>query len=271
MSLSWRDRYVAVLTPDRVALVCRRRGRAVTDLTLDAYCSPAGPEGAAAALGTLVRQPEVGRGDITLLLSSHFVRYLLVPWRAEVKSPEEFEAFAGICCDRTYGDDPARRILRISRERGGKPRLAASLEADFLVALREALAGSRLRLVSVQPYLAAAFNRLGAAFRRKDFLFLVAEPTRACLLAALGGGWNSVRAGSTEDSPEALADFIERETRLLGLDEEAMPALFVHAPRHGRLALPACGGVAPVLLALPRPPSLAQAADPLLAMAMAAC
>lgn len=271
MSLSWHDRYVAVLAPDRVALVRRRRGRALPDLNLDAPCVPAGPEGAVAALATLARRPELGRGDLTLLLSSHFVRYLLVPWRAEVKSPEEFDAFAGICCDRTYGDDPSRRILRISRERGGKPRLAAALEADFLAALREALTGSRLRLFSVQPYLAAAFNRLGAAFRRKNFLFLVAEPTRACLLAALDGGWNSVRSGSTEDSPEALADFIERETRLLGLEEDDTPPLFVHALRHARLALPACGGVAPVILALRLPPALAQAADPLLSMAMAAC
>jgi len=271
VSPSWRDRYVAVLAPDRVALVRRRRGwNGAFDLKLDAPCAAATPAGAAEALASLAQRPEVSRGDITLLLSSHFVRYLLVPWRAEVKDPAEFAAFAAICCDRTYGDDPGRRVLRISRERSGRPRLAATLEADFLAALGRTLAASRLRLVSVQPYLAAAFNRLDAAFRRKDFIFVLAEPTRLCLLAALGGGWSSIRAGSGEDSPGALAAFIERETRLLGLEEADMPALFVHAPRHARLALPVCNGVAPEILALPIPPTLARMADPLLAMAMAA-
>ncbi|MGE5490671.1 MAG: hypothetical protein ACM31P_05235 [Actinomycetota bacterium] len=269
MSLLWRDRYVAVLTPERAALV-RRRGRKGTfDLRLDAPCPAATPAGAAAALAELVKRPEVGRGNLTLLLSNHFVRYLLVPWRSEVRDPAEFAAFADICWDRTYGGDPARRVLRTAREKSGSPRLAAALDADFLAALREAVSQSPLKLMSVQPYLTAAFNRLGSAWRRRDFLFLVAEPDRTCLLAALGGAWKSVRAGSGGDSPENLSTFLEREIRLLGLDEGSMPPVFIHAPRQARLELPPCNGVMARSLPLPIPPSLADPADSLLTMAMA--
>jgi len=269
VSLSWRDRYIGVLSPERVALVRRRRGwNRAFDIRIDAPCGDASPAAAATALEGLLQRPEVAAGNITLLLSNHFVRYLLVPWRSETKTPEEFMAFAGICCDRLYGGDPGRRILRTARERAGRPRLAAVLEAEFLAALRRAVGASRLRLASVQPYLAAAFNCLGVAFRQDSFLFLVAEPSRTCLLVALGGCWHSVRAGSGEDSPQALADLIEREAQLLGLEPDGMPPIFVHSPRQSRLDLPECNGVAPATLALPIPAALAEGADPLLAMAM---
>lgn len=270
MSLLWRDRYVAVLTPERAALVRRRGRKGAFDLRLDAPCPAATPAGAAEALADLVQRPEVGRGNLTLLLSNHFVRYLLIPWREEVKDPAEFAAFADICWDRTYGGDPARRVLRTARERSGSPRLAAALDSEFLTALRQAITRSPLKLVSVQPYLTAAFNRLGAAWRGGNFLFLVAEPDRTCLLAALDGVWKSVRAGGGGDSPESLSAFLEREIRLLGLDEESMPPVFVHAPRQARLELPTCNGVTPRSLPLPIPPSLADGADSLVTMAMAA-
>lgn len=271
MSPSWRDRYVGVLAPEGVALVRRRRGwRTAYDLKLDSPCAAPTPAAAVQAFAALLEAPEVGPGDLVLVLSNHFVRYLLVPWRDEVGTPAELEAYARICCEQVYGGDCTGRVLRISPERAGCPRLAALVEGDFLALLEKALAASRLRLAAVAPYLAAAYNRLGRELPPRDFLFVVAEPSRTCLLAAAGGRWSAVRAGGGEDSPEALAGFIERECRLLGLEPEAMPPLFVHAPRRAKLELRECNGSRPASLALPIPPSLAAGADPLLAMAMAA-
>lgn len=267
MSPLWRDRHVAVLAPDRVALVRRRRGwPGPFDLKLDAPWQGE-PSAAAEALAGLLQQPEIGGGELRLLVSSHFVRYVLVPWRAEVGTPEEFAAYAGICCDQTYGEDAGRR-LRAAPEKAGSPRLAASLDGALLGALTQVAAASRLRLVSVQPYLAAAYNRLAGALPRDDFIFVLAEPSRYGLLAARQGRWCSVRAGTGEDQPHALAALIEREARLLGLPDDGMLPVFVHAPRQARLQLPDCLGVTPQTLGLPIPAALAPVADPLLTMAM---
>jgi hypothetical protein len=270
VSLSCCDRHALVLTPERASLIRRRRGwNGPYDLKIDAPCQDPTPAAAARALADLVGKPEIGGGTATLLLSSHFVRYLLIPWKDEVHTPGELEAFAHICCEQVYGGDPARRVLRISRGRPGSPRLAAFLEADFLAELENILAKSRLRLTSVQPYLPAVYNRLLHRLPRRDFLFLVAEPARACLLAAAGGAWTSVRASSGEDSPRALARLIERECQLLGLETDTLPPVFIHAPRQARLRLEGFPGPAPTPLALPIPAALAGAADHLLAMAMA--
>ena len=55
--------------------------------------------------GQAAAAPEIGSGDLTILLSNHFVRYWLVPWRDEISSPQEFEAYARICCDEVYGGE----------------------------------------------------------------------------------------------------------------------------------------------------------------------
>jgi hypothetical protein len=269
VSRLWRNQYVAVLSPDRVALVRRRRGwNGTFDFKADAPCAAPTATAAVEALAGLLAQTEIGTGDLTLLLSNHFVRYLLVPWRAEVGSPLELAAFAEICCDQIFGSDGGRRILLTAREPAPSPRLAAVLDATLLESLRLVVAPSRLRLASIQPYLAAAFNRLRASFGHRDFIFVVAEPSRTCLLVSIGGCWSSVRASAGEDRPQALADLIEREAQLLGLAEDGMPAVFVHAPRQARLKLPDFHGVAPETLSLPIPASLTGAADSLLTMAM---
>jgi hypothetical protein len=77
-----------------------------------------------------------------------------------------------------------------------------------------------------------------------------------------------VRASAGEDRPQVLVDLIEREAQLLGLAEEGMPPVFVHAPRQARIRLPDCHGVSPKTLGLPIPGSLTGTEDSLLTMAM---
>jgi len=191
-----------------------------------------------------------------------------VPWRAEVGTPKELAAYAEICCDEVFGSDPQGRVLLTSRAKAHSPRLAAALDSAFLNALRSVVGASRLRLRSVQPYLAAAFNRLRDSLGGRNFVFVVAEPARSCLLVSVGGLWTSVRASSAQDRPQALADLIEREAQLIGLAEQGMPPVFVHAPGQANLDVPECQGVKPATIKLPVPVSLAAAADPLMNMAM---
>jgi hypothetical protein len=177
-------------------------------------------------------------------------------------------AFAEICCDEVFGRDAGRRIVLTSREKATSPRLAAVVDAAFMDALRNVAAASALRLVSIQPYLSAAFNRLRDHFARGDFVFVLAEPDRTCMLVSIDGCWSSVRASAAEDQPQALNDLIEREALLLGVAEGAMPAVFLHAARQADLKLKDCHGVTPQTIKLPLPDKLAGAADPLLTMAM---
>lgn len=270
MSHLSRDAYTAVVAPQRILLVRRRQGwlrRGDVDLTLDAPWAGA-PAAAAQALAELLQRPEVGAGTLSILVSSHFVRYLLVPWRAEIASPEEFAAYAQICCDQIYGS-AAGRSLRISAEKAGSPRLAAAMDTAWLEALIQTAGAGPLRLVSVQPYLAAVCKRLARQLPREHFLLVLAEPGRSCLLAASQGRWLSVRASASEDQPHAIAALIEREAQFLGLGADEVPPVFVHVPGQRGMTLPECHGRIPKILGLPLPAAFAQTADPLLSMAMA--
>jgi hypothetical protein len=268
VSLSWRDRYTAVLSPDRVALVRRRRGFGhQPEMHSQAECSSNTPQAAVDALNTLLAAPAIKGGDLTLVVSSHFVRYLLVPHQAQIGKPSELAAFAGICFDETFGNDSGGREIVVGRERAPSARIAAGLDTSFLHALRTAVAASRLRLVSVQPYLATLFNRLRPSLARRDFVFLVAEPTRSCLLVATGGCWRSLRNTGAAATPQELANLVEREAQLAGLGESDMPPVFVHAPGQDDLELPSCGGVTPKRVGFRRG-APAASSDPLLAMAL---
>ncbi len=268
MSLLWPDRFVAVLDP-RGVLLTRRRGWGGSPQTVgNAECA-AGAEpawsAAADALAGLLKGPVSGRGELTVVLASQFVRFRLVPWSDEVGAPDELEAYARIRFEEVYGPVSGDWVLRLSPEAAGRPRLAAAIERPLLDRLQAIAANAGLALASVQPYLMAAFNRLAGRLRQDDFMFVLAEPERSTLLVAREGRWTSVSSTVGADTDEALGALIARERELQAAAGETLPTVYVHAPGREACA-PAVGGEAPVTLAMPAAP----AAGALLNMAMAA-
>lgn len=253
MSLSWRDRYCAALKPDRVELVRIGRGwsRAVNlSRSLEVATDNEEPRwvAALAALRSLLEAEGSGRGDLSVVVSNHFVRYLVIPWDAQIGSIDEYEAYLRIAFENVFGDTAASWTFRSTTEKAGAPRLAAAIDGELDHGLRQLGAGS-LRLVSVQPYLMAAFNALSQTLRRQDFFFLLAEPGRACVLAAVDGYWRTARNQTVVEESD-IPGFVERELRLLETSHSRVPQLFVHAPELGPLKLPLVHGVAPHLLNL---------------------
>jgi hypothetical protein len=274
VSLSWRnplrDHYTVVIGPEKVTLLRRRCGlRGEFDLKLDVpFPSGIGGTGIRAALEQLLGRPEVAGGDLTVLLSNAYVRFQLVPWDDGVSSPEEMRAFARVRFEQVYGPDAVGWALETAPEGADRPRIAFAVEQDLLAQVRAAVAASKLRLRSLQPYLVAAYNRLRPQLRDSDFAFVVAEATRICLLVATGGLWSAVRAHNGSDAPAQLGDVIDRELQLMGFGEGRCPPVFVHAPQQAHLRLRPVAGVNPQTLSIPLPASLAAAADQSLAMAM---
>jgi hypothetical protein len=257
------ERFTAVVGPDRVVLARRGGWRRPPELHAQVECAAPTAKSAITAFAELLARPELGRGELKIVLSNHFVQYVLLPWRAEVSRPSELAAYAGILFDETFGNDAGGREILIGRERAGSPRIAAGIDATLLHGLRNAVAASRLKLVSVQPYLSAAFDRVRRKVGSRDFMFVLAEPARSCVIVATGGRWRSLRNTATRAQPHELAHLIEREAQLAGLADEGMPPVFVHVPGNDALKVPPCQGVTPHTLGLSQ-----DAADPLLAMAL---
>ena len=263
MSRLLGERFTAVVGPDRVVLARRGGWRRAPELLAQQECEAPTAKAAVAAVAALLVRPEVGGGDLTIVLSNHFVQYVLLPWRAEVNGPSELAAYAAILFDETFGNDAGGREILIGRERAGSARIAAGIDATLLHGLRNAVAASKLKLVSVQPYLSVAFDRVRRTVGKREFMFVLAEPGRSCVLVASGGRWRSLRNTATGAKPHELAHLIEREAQLAGLADEGMPPVFVHAPGNDALKVPPCQGVTPRTIGLAH-----GAADPLLAMAL---
>jgi hypothetical protein len=218
---------------------------------------------AADALASLLSTPQRGGGALTVVLSSQFVRFRLVPWSDAIGTPDELEAYARVCFEEVYGAASGNWALRLSAEATGCPRLAAAIEQGLLERLQAIASAAELRLVSVQPYLMAAFNRLGGTLRGGDFVFVLAEPERSTLLVARAGRWVGVSSNAGGDSDDALSALIARESELQAAAGEALPAVYVHAPGRADCAPRAGNGAAPVTLAL----AGASSADTLFGMA----
>ena len=250
MLLSWRERYIAVLGSNRVGL-CRRLGQEVEWLGSSGFES--GPQPPGFSTGDpeqLLLERADSPAGLQVLLSGSFARFFLVPWRDQVSSPAELDAFARMYFDDVYGTQGEDWQLRLSPESAGLPRVASAIEAGVTLGVARVASACSLSLVSVQPYLMAAFNRFRGVLEAKEFLFVLAEQGRCCLLLVHDGGWRSVRTVTGVEDGDALAQVIDRECRLHQANGANITRIYLHAPGHEHL--PTGPGVQPLSLQLPR-------------------
>ncbi len=242
MSRLWRDRLLISLAPQEVAFVRIAGGLRPRVLGKQAFeCDPdfgAAPwQGAVATLGAALEPLRRERLDATLVLSNHFVRYALVRPDAALASASEQLGLARFQFARIYGERARGWDVRLSPAQRGAPRLASAVDAGLVPALSACFPrGAKLRLVSIQPYLMAAFNCWRTAFDKTPAWLLLLEPQRACMAMLAGRRWTAVQALRGEyPGPEDWATLLEREQ--LRTDVE-MPAsartVHVHAPARGR-------------------------------------
>lgn len=243
MSLLWRDRLRIALTPTAVALVrsvAGYRGRAKQKALLS--CAPtAGERPWEAALGILkdALPQEAWRHSVaTVVLSNHFVRYLLLPWSTDLASPAEQAAYARHNFRDVYGDGAADWEVRWNDEPPGALRVASAVDSPLLAGLRAAMPAS-VRLASVQPYLAAAFNHWRSQLKHPTGWFCLAEPGRLCVSRFGPEGWLGLQSERITDGwARALPEALDRERLRQGEGDPSCP-IYIHGVASADLREPA--------------------------------
>jgi hypothetical protein len=219
----WRpDDLGVALYPDRLVLarvggVWPRRltHREIIDLAPAEGDTPAW-QPALEALARLAMDGALARAHVTLVLSSHFVHYTLVPWSALLRSEEDQLAFARQRLVSVHGSAAAGWSLRLSQAEPRRPRLACGVPQALIDALDEVMAPLGGRYRSLQPYLMASFNRWRARLGARPGWFVAAEPGLACLALLEDGHWQSVRAIRIGAGwPKQLPDVLARERFLV--------------------------------------------------------
>jgi hypothetical protein len=246
------DRLLVSLAPERVALARLRFNKLISKQNLES-------EKPIETLRATIIAFGKERMRATVVLSNRFVRYAVVPFEAAVSGAEEELALARFHFSRVHGEPAKGWDLRLSEGPAGAARIASAVDADLLAAIRGCFpSGSGTRLVSVQPYLMAAYNRWRDAIAREGAWLLLPETGGACLAYATRAGWLCARTFKFEEySDTLLVENLEREQ----LRVATAPRAVLVAPRaalvHGalppapsgwklsRLTLPALEGYSP--------------------------
>lgn len=231
MSPSLRESLRIGLCPDRVAYA--RYSRGVRPMLLDK--GTLGVEGGIAeepwrpALDTLsgALQAQGARAaDAVVVLSNHFVRYLLLGADSRISGREEWLEYAAHSFAKTYGERANGWDIRVAESGPERPRLASAIDKALLEAIAASFKKSRARLRSIRPHLMVAFNRALPAMNRSSSWFVVQEPGQLLLGLLRDGLWRSVRgrrAGSGWH--EELPQFVDRENALLAPEEPCRDVL----------------------------------------------
>lgn len=277
MSPSWHDRLHVCLTPGHVALVRLARGLTprVADHAVIACPQPAIPADWAPALETL-RQALAGRqwrrASARVVLSGHFVRSQLVDWDASLTDAESQRALLLYRFGQTWGEAAAGWDYRWSEAPPPASCLAAAIDPGLLAGLREAFAdpGLHVPLSSVQPWLAAAFNRFRKDIDGRGDWLLLAEPGRLTLARFRDGEWVGLHSQQVGESWGVELPAILSRVQLVAGLAEVPGRLCVHAPGLPDSAFRLPEGWSGSVLRLPAVPGLPGDVEPALAMALAA-
>jgi hypothetical protein len=173
---------------------------------------------------------ELGNARVTVELSSHLVRYALVPWTDALATPAEEEVYVRHHFARIHGERAREWAVRASEAAPGQPRLASAIDAGLLAALKDVFRAKKAKLVSVQPALMRRFNASRKFLPRDGAWLVIAEPERACVALHGGKHWRAV-----QNAKGAWRAALERERHRV---EGAVPSLVLLA---GAAAPPAEG------------------------------
>jgi len=162
--------------------------------------------------------------EASIVLADRFVRYALLPWNAALKSEEQWMALARHRLGAVHGTAAAEWDLKLTETAPQGPRLACAVDRALVGALSAAAQPANVRLVSVQPFLVAAFNRLQGGLLGKlgaaSCWLVIEEPGRLTLCFIQRGTWVAIRSRRTGSGwREMLPDIIERESAFLALSE----------------------------------------------------
>lgn len=197
MSRSFSDRIEVFLGPRAIHLRRQERGRRVQPgMSLSLDCPP-GPDGAwqgaaetlEGALATLAWK----RADVAVTLSNHFVRYAIVPHLPGVKRAD-YPAVAQHQAQAVYGDVARNWRIAVDEAAGTSAALAAGVDPDLIDRIEALLRTAGLRPVSIEPFLAGAYNACRRAMNGTPAWLAVAEPGRVCVAGVRDGHWLAVRS-----------------------------------------------------------------------------
>lgn len=235
MSLLSPDALYIALAPDRVGLMRVRRGLRTRVLARESLAveAPGASESWRPALDVMARTLGQERWQGTrahVIFSNAFARYRLVPWSRGLRDQDEQQALVRHSFAQVHGERVDQWALRWSAGSASQPTVACAVDQRFLEGIRAVADSARIRLVSSQPYLVAAFNVWRTHLQEKTAWLVLPERTHICVALLENGTWKHVAVRALSGSlDEALPVLLDQESFAAQLPGLAAP-VYIHAP-----------------------------------------
>ena len=208
MSLLWRNKQLRIgLAPDRLYV----SGQKALELAANDGSWNAAVDALEPALKGM-------KGEAAVVLADQFVRYTLLPWNEALKGAEHWNALASHRFTTLHGPKAGEWQINVAQTSPMGPRLACAVDRSLMQRLAEMFTKVNVRLVSVQPFLVAAFNRIRKTVGNGMCWIVVEEPGRLTLALIQRGMWVAIRTRRADKSwRNVLPEMLERESAFLGL------------------------------------------------------
>ncbi len=267
MSPLLRDRIEVFLSPTRVDLVRWSRGikpKQRERQTATCVRDPDVPAWQPPLMQLKQMIPNGAGAEIAFLVSNHFVRYAVIPPHSKIETPAELYAYAAFQMKEVYGDRVTAWEVSVSSWDAGGGAVCAAVERDLLEELKDFAASGKMRLKSMEPYFASAFDHWHKRIDNSRAWFALVESGRFCLASLENGGWRRILNQRTMDGVEdELVAALEREALLFSGKKEATEHVYLFAPEHPEFSIPEDAGWHTVYLqteSTPPPPHYPRAA-----------
>ena len=177
-----------------------------------------------------------------VVLSNHFVRYVLVPQSNGVSGADEELALARFHFAKVHGEASRGWDIRLSPAQSGGTRLACAVDSALMEALQQSFARApHARLASVQPLLMSVFNSGRPSIPNAGAWLILHEADRACVVLLKGKSCHAVQnvKGRFTDA-EAWISLVERERWRVNLDK-VPDTLLIHGSQASALPMRSYG------------------------------
>jgi hypothetical protein len=267
--LRWSDELRIGFCADR--LVCARLGRGlgprVIDKRIVAVPEAAGQplwKGPLQVLTGALKDMRVKQASV--VLSSRFVRYAVVPWHDELMKRSERLVQARHCFKQIYGDAADKWSISISEGGYGAPVLATGVDQGLIEGLRSAAREAGVELASTTPYLTAAYDQFRTSMRRAGYFSVVEQDDIGLLHFDALGLRNVFNQRIHEDWAQELRGMLVQNAGDSPAGNGAQPVR-IFAPGRSQNALQGLGAAA-APLSLPARRGYSPVSDSAISMAM---
>lgn len=211
MSLLWPKKHLRIgLGPDRIMVAGAK-----------AIEVPEADGGWESPLRVIEKSfPDMKGSEGSVVLADQFVRYVLLPWNETLKTHEQWQALAKHRFAGLHGTRAAEWRVEVSETAPAGARLACAVDRSLIENLASLFTANGLKLVSVQPFLVAAYNRIRATVGNGSCWVVVEERGRLTLVLIQRGAWLAIRSRRCDERWRiVLPEILERESAFLGLSE----------------------------------------------------